>query len=351
MREIEKRLVQRDAAKNAVTFEVSPVESEGHALWIKATTWVMAGVMYFGPAAFLADQTAHAALFVDPHAPIAFQPTVTSISTDVPAVNIAAPNSNGISLNQYQTFGVGPEGLVLDDNTVPGTPLLGGTLGANLNLRRRAASTIINPITSNNIAVMNGPLETFGVTAAVIVSAPGGISVNGMVMINIPGLTLTTRAPQFLTGVGSGIATDFAYAGAVAYDVRSGSISIDRPAGVNGPGAGIEGTVGHIDLIGQSVTLSAPLRADQRVHISMGSQLVLSTASGASGTTLCTSTNGATNTAAKIGKTVAVDANQCGSVTSGTAFVVSAAVGTHPFAHTGPDRPASRPDDVLVALN
>ncbi|WP_227791509.1 beta strand repeat-containing protein [Burkholderia sp. BE17] len=326
MREIEQRLVQRDAAKQAIAFEVSSLKSEGHALWIKATAWVMAGVMYFSPAVFLADQTAHAAPIVDPRAPIAFQPTVTATSTGVPAVNIAAPNSNGISLNQYQTFGVGPEGLVLNNSTIPGTPLLGGTLGANPNLNGRSASTIINQVTSNNVAVMNGPLETFGVPATVIVSAPGGISVNGMALTNIPGLTLTTGTPQFLTGVG-GAATDFTHAGAVAYDVRSGNISIDGPAGVNGSGAGIEGTVGNIDLIGQSVSVSAPLRADQRVNIITGSQLVMPTASGTSGTTYGTSANGATNTASAIGKTVAVDANQYGSVTSGTVYIVSTAAG------------------------
>ncbi|HDR8934503.1 beta strand repeat-containing protein [Burkholderia vietnamiensis] len=326
-REIESRLVQRNAAKQASNFESGSLNSEGHPLWVKTTAWVMAAVMYLSPALFLADEVAHAAPIVDPRAPITFQPTVTQTSTGIPAINIPAPNANGISVGQYQSFGVGPEGLVLNNSTVAGSPLLGGSLGANPNLNGRSASTIINQVTSNAIATLTGPLEVFGAPATVIVSAPGGVSVNGMALTNIPGLTLTTGTPQFLTGVG-GTATDFAHAGAVAYNVQSGNISINGPAGNDGtPGAGIEGTVGNIDLIGQSVSLAAPLRADQRVNIVTGNQTVTPSVTGSTGTTYSTAANSAANTAAAIGKTVAVDANQYGSVTSETVYIVSTAAG------------------------
>lgn len=315
-REIENRLVQRSAAKQAINFASNQLNSEGHALWMRTTAWLMAAVMYLSPAVFLADEVAHAAPIVDPRAPITFQPSVTQTSTGVPAINIPAANANGISVGQYQSFDIDSRGLVLNNSTIGGSPLLGGTLGANPNLNGRPATTIINQVTSNNIATLNGPLEVFGAPATVIVAAPGGVSVNGMSLTNIPGLTLTTGTPQFLTGVG-GTATDFAHAGAVAYDVRSGAITIDGPAGVNGPGAGIEGTVGNIDLVGQSVSISAPLRADQRVNVVTSSQIVTPMSAGASGTTYGTSSNGTTNTAAAIGKTVAVDANQYGAVTSG----------------------------------
>jgi len=325
MREIGKRHAQREAAKSGSIASRISLTREAPALWVKATAWVMTVVMYFSPAVLLMEQTAHAAPIVDPRAPIPFQPSVTQTSAGVPAINIPGANANGISVGQYQSFDIDSRGLVLNNSTVAGTPLLGGTLGANPNLNGRPATTIINQVTSNNIATLNGPLEVFGSPAAVIVAAPGGISVNGMALTNVPGLTLTTGTPQFLTGVG-GTATDFAHAGAVAFDVRSGNISIDGPAGVNGPGAGIEGTVGNIDLIGQSININAPLRADQRVNLVTGNQLVTPT-SGASGIAYGTSTNGVTNTAAAIGKTVAVDANQYGSVTSGTVYIVSTAAG------------------------
>ncbi|WP_080437041.1 filamentous hemagglutinin N-terminal domain-containing protein [Burkholderia ubonensis] len=307
---------------------LSRTDSTARPLWMRVTAIVMVAVTYFAPAVFLADEVARAAPIVDPRAPIPFQPTITQTSAGVPAVNIATPNANGVSLNQYQSFGIDSKGLVLNNSTVAGTPLLGGTLGANPNLSGRSASLIINQVTATGPAVsLYGPLEVFGAPASVVIASPNGVSVSGLSVTNVTNLTLTTGSPQFLTGVG-GTATDFTHAGAVAYDVRSGNISINGPAGNDGtPGAGVEGTVGNLDLIGQSVTVNAPLRADQRVNVVTGNQLVTPTSSNATGITYGTSANGATNTAAAIGKSVAVDASQYGSVTSGTVYIVSTAAG------------------------
>ncbi|MEW9584019.1 filamentous hemagglutinin N-terminal domain-containing protein [Paraburkholderia sp. DGU8] len=276
----------------------------------------MAVVMYFAPAVLLADATAHAAPIVDPRVPIPFQPTLTQTSTGIPAVNITAPNSNGLSLNSYQSFNIDSQGLVLNNSLTGGTPLQGGTLGANPNLAGRTATTIINEVTSTGPASsLLGPLEVFGNSATVIISNPNGISVNGMALTNMPGLVLTTGSVQFLTGVG-GTSTNFANAGALAYSVNSGNISINGPPGVNGPRAGIAGTVGNIDIIGQTLNVNAPLQADSRVNLVAGSQLVMPTASDSTGTTYGTTSNGAVNTATAIGNGgVAIDADQFGSVT------------------------------------
>ncbi|WP_244201525.1 filamentous hemagglutinin N-terminal domain-containing protein, partial [Paraburkholderia rhynchosiae] len=297
-------------------------------LWMRATASVMSAVMYLLPLLSLMNEPAQAAPIVDPRAPIAFQPGVTQTSTGIPAVNIAAPNSNGISVNSYQSFSVDAGGLVLNNSLIPGTPLLGGTLAANPNLAGRSATTIVNQVTSTGPAsTLLGPLEIFGSPATVIVSNPNGLSVNGLSLTNAPGLVLTTGTPQFLTAVG-GASTGFASAGAVAYNVSSGNVTINGPAGVNGPGAGIEGTVGNIDVIAQTINLNAPLRADQKVNLIAGNQLVSPTASGASGATYASASNGAANTAAAIGNGgIAIDANQYGSVTSGQVYIVSTAAG------------------------
>ncbi|WP_244097992.1 filamentous hemagglutinin N-terminal domain-containing protein [Burkholderia ambifaria] len=318
----------RESACTNYRFAEPACDETARPLWMRGVAAVMAVVMYFAPAVFLADETAHAAPIVDPRAPIPFQPTITQTSSGVPAVNIPTPNANGISVGQYQSFNVGPQGLVLNNSTVAGTPLLGGTLGANPNLNGRPATTIVNQVTSTGPAAsLYGPLEVFGSPAAVVVASPNGLSVNGLSVTNVTNLTLTTGTPQFLTGVG-GIATDFAHAGALAYNVTSGNISIDGPAGNDGtPGAGIEGTVGNIDLVGQSISIRAPLRADQRVNVVTGNQLVTPTSSDATGITYGTAANGAANTAAAIGKSIAVDASQYGSVTSGTVYIVSTAAG------------------------
>ncbi|WP_254700422.1 beta strand repeat-containing protein [Trinickia violacea] len=288
----------------------------------------MAGVMYLAPAVFLADEVAHAAPIVDPHAPIQFQPTMTRTSAGVAAVNIATPNANGISVNSYQSFNIDSSGLVLNNSLVSGTPLLGGTLGANPNLAGRAATTIVNQVTSTGPAsTLLGPLEVFGTPANVIISSPNGLSVNGLALTNIPNLVLTTGAVQFLTGIG-GTVTSFANAGALAYSVSSGNITINGPAGVNGPGAGIAGTVGNIDVIGQTLNVNAPIQANQSVNLIAGNQFVTPTSTSAAGTTYAAASNGTTNTAAAIGNAgVAIDASQYGSVTSGQIFIVSTSAG------------------------
>jgi filamentous hemagglutinin len=327
------RLLQRELARFAAWTERRFTAPSGDAAaprprWMRATACVMAVVMYFAPAVLLADATAHAAPIVDPRAPIPFQPTITQTSTGVPTVNITAPNANGISLNSYQSFNVDSQGLVLNNSVTGGTPLLGGTLGANPNLAGRTATTIINQVTSTGPASsLLGPLEVFGNPATVVISNPNGIVVNGMGLTNMPGLVLTTGAVQFLGGVG-GTSTDFAHAGALAYSVNSGNISINGPAGVNGPGAGIAGTVGNIDLIGQTLSVNAPLQADQRVNLIAGNQLVTPATAGSTGTSYGTAANGAVNTAAAIGNGgIAIDASQFGSVTSGQVFIVSTAAG------------------------
>ncbi|WP_345817682.1 filamentous hemagglutinin N-terminal domain-containing protein (plasmid) [Paraburkholderia sp. PREW-6R] len=288
----------------------------------------MAFVMYVAPIAFLFDEVAHAAPIVDPHAPIAFQPTVTQTSSGVAAVNITSPNANGISVNSFQALNVDGSGLVLNNSLISGTPLLGGTLGANPNLAGRTASTILAQVTSTGAqyrSVLAGPLEVFGSPAALIVSNPNGISVNGLSVTNASNLTLTTGAAQFLTGVG-GTSTDFAHAAALGYSVTSGDISISGPAGVNGtPGAGIEGTVGNLDLIGQSVSIAAPLYADQRVNVIAGNQIVTPLSAGATGTGYATAANGVPVVPTSSG--YAIDASQYGSVTAGQIFIVSNAAG------------------------
>ena len=331
------RLWQRNAARDATHLATGALRVDARRpLWMRATAWVMAAVTYLSPIAFLYDEVAQAAPIVDPHAPITFQPTVTQSSAGTPVVNVPAPNTNGLSVSQFQSLSVGSEGLIFNNSLVAGTSLTGGQVGANANLvaAGRTASTILAEVTatgSQYASVISGPVEIFGNTAALIIANPNGISVpGGTALTNISNLTLTTGTPQFITGTG-GTATDYANAGALAYSVSSGNISISGPPGNNGtPGAGIAGTVGNLDLIAQSVNLNAPLNADQRVNIITGNQLVTPTSSDATGITYSQSSNGTANTAAATGLpagSYAINANQFGSVTAGTILLVGTSAG------------------------
>ena len=328
------RLAQAQAARHARTVELTGDTAAQYRrpLWMKLTSCVMAGVMYLAPAVFLADEVAHAAPIVDPRAPIPFQPTVTQSAGGVPVISIVAPNAQGLSANQFQSLSAGPEGLIFNNSLTAGTSLIGGQVGANPNLAGRTASTILAQVTSTGAqyaSVLAGPLEVFGAPAALVIANPNGISVpGGTALTNISALTLTTGVPQFLTGVG-GTPTDYAHAGALAYDVQSGHIQIEGAPGVNGPGPGIDGTVGNIDLIAQTIGLNAPLRADQRVNVIAGNQLVSPATTDATGTTYGTAANGSANTVTAISTPngLAIDASQFGSVTSGQIFIVATAAG------------------------
>ncbi|WP_116137857.1 filamentous hemagglutinin N-terminal domain-containing protein [Trinickia diaoshuihuensis] len=282
-----------------------------------------------------AMQAAEAAAITDPTAPISFQPKITQSTGSgggVPVVNITAPNAAGISLNQYQTFNVDPVGLILNNSLQGGTTLTGGNVTANPNLNGRTASMIVNQVTSTGTAfmsVLNGPLEVFGAPATVIIANPNGIAVRGAGFTNTIGVTLTTGTPRFLTALG-GTQTDFTNAQAVAYDVKGGHIQIEGNAGTNGPGAGIEGTVGTIDLIGETVGINAPLYAGTRINVIAGDQVVSPAATGATGTTYATQSNGSANNAASIGNATqgyAIDATNFGAMTAGQIAVIGTAQG------------------------
>ena len=286
-----------------------------------------------------AIQEAQATPIVDPTAPISFQPKVTQSTGaggGVPVVNITAPNSAGISLNQYQSFNIDPVGLILNNSLMSGTSLTGGNVQANPNLNGRTASVIVNQVTSTGTAyasLLNGPLEVFGAPATVIIVNPNGIATQGTGFTNTIGVTLSTGTPQFLTGV-SGTPTSFNNAQAIGYNVTSGHIQIEGDAGVNGPGAGIEGTVGTIDLIAQTIGVNAPLYAGTRINVIAGQQIVTPTAVDATGTTYTTASNGTTNTAAAINASngnanngLAIDATAYGAMTAGQIQVIGTAAG------------------------
>ncbi|MCA8175127.1 filamentous hemagglutinin N-terminal domain-containing protein [Burkholderia multivorans] len=284
-------------------------------------------------------QVAAAAPITDPTAPISFQSAITQSTGaggGVPVVNITAPNAAGISLNQYQQFNVDPVGLILNNSLMSGTSLTGGNVQANPNLNGRTASVIVNQVTSTGNAyasLLNGPLEVFGAPAAVVIANPNGITTRGTGFTNTIGVTLSTGTPQFLSGVG-GTATDFANAKAIGYNVTGGHLQIEGNAGVNGPGAGIEGTVGTIDLIGETIGINAPLYAGTRINAIAGRQFVMPAATDTYGTTYGTASNGSDNSAAAINaangganRSLAIDATAFGAMTAGQIQVISTAAG------------------------
>jgi filamentous hemagglutinin len=117
--------------------------------------------------------------------------------TDAYAVDINAPNERKVSVNFFDRFDVGSEGLVLN-NSATGTNLKFLTIGdssrlrANVNYKYRVdgADVILAQVTSSSRSLLEGMLEVAGDRASLILANPGGITCNGCGFVNVRGVNL-----------------------------------------------------------------------------------------------------------------------------------------------------------------
>jgi len=164
----------------------------------------------------------------------------------VPVVNIAKPNASGLSVNQYNSYNVGSEGLILNNATAAEgnstgqvSTQLGGLIAVNPNLTT-SASVILNQVISTNPSVLAGYTEVAGGRADVIVANPNGITCGGCGFINTSALTLTTGTPSLNS---SGALTGF--------NVTAGVLTIN--------GTGLDAsTTDYAALLGRKIALQGP---------------------------------------------------------------------------------------------
>ena len=148
---------------------------------------------------FAASAFAAGGVTPDPNAPGSKRPSMDVSANGVPLVNITAPNSSGLSHNQYSDFNVHQQGLILNNSYRTVTTQIGGIITGNPNFHgdsSREASTILNEVTSANRSRIEGYIEVGGRPADVILANPNGITVNGGGFINVPRATLSTGVPQ-----------------------------------------------------------------------------------------------------------------------------------------------------------
>lgn len=115
----------------------------------------------------------------------------------VPIINITTPNNVGISHNQFHSFNVGKQGVVLNNATTAVNTQLANQVNANTNLKGNAANLIINEVVGNGRSQLLGKLEIAGQQADVLIANPNGITCDECSFINTPAITLTTGKPLF----------------------------------------------------------------------------------------------------------------------------------------------------------
>jgi len=185
-----------------------------------------------------------AQMVADPKAAGQQRPVIDNSANGLPLVQIAPPNANGLSHNQYQQFNVGASGAILNNASAHVNTQLGGWVGANPNLSGASASLILNEVTSTARSQLNGYLEVAGQRADVIVANPNGISCSGCGFINTNRGMLTTGTPVF-GGSGS----------LEAFRVTQGTLDI-------GPGGFNDTASAQVDLIARSVQVNGQLHAN-----------------------------------------------------------------------------------------
>lgn len=174
------------------------------------------------------------------------RPTVSTTATGIPLVNIVAPNSSGLSHNQYNQFSVGAGGAILNNAPTSVQTQQAGWVPGNANLTPgNSARIILNEVTGTGRSQLNGYIEVAGQRAEVIIANPNGVSVNGGGFINTSRAVLTTGTPV-LNGDGS----------LSGFRVTGGDIQIGAN-GLNG------NNLDQLDLISRSVAVNGQLWANQ----------------------------------------------------------------------------------------
>ncbi|SDY89732.1 filamentous hemagglutinin [Collimonas sp. OK242] len=185
----------------------------------------------------------NAQIVANPTAAPNMRPTVGVTASGIPLIQIAQPNSTGLSHNEFSSFSVGSQGAILNNSRVVTGTQLAGQVQGNPNLSGGSANVILNEVVGGSRSQLNGYLEVAGQRAQVIISNENGITCSGCGWINTSRGVLTTGTPVF-GGDGS----------LQAFRVTRGDIQINGLNAAN---------TDQLDLISRSVAVNGQLWANQ----------------------------------------------------------------------------------------
>lgn len=127
--------------------------------------------------------------------------TLDRAQNGVQVINIAAPNSRGLSHNRFVEFNVTRDGVILNNSGKNAVSVLGGALYTNPNMAGKTeASLILGEVTGVNRSNINGFTEVHGRKADYVLANPNGITCSGCGFINVNRVTLTTGRPEIENG-------------------------------------------------------------------------------------------------------------------------------------------------------
>ena len=136
-------------------------------------------------------------IVIDNQTPKENQASLEEAPNGVHVINIAQPNSEGLSHKKFKKFSVPSRGVIFNNSQEIGNSKLGGTLLYNPNLESSPASIILTEVTTPHYSHLNGYTEIFGQKAEFILANPYGITCHGCGFIHTPRVTLTTGKPRF----------------------------------------------------------------------------------------------------------------------------------------------------------
>jgi filamentous hemagglutinin family protein len=167
------------------------------------------------------------------------RPTISEARNGVPVIAINKPSGAGISYNAFKTFGVGENGVVLNNSLRPVGTDLAYNVSRNRKFENQVARIIIADVKEAASSVLSGIVEVAGGRADLVISNPHGITCSGCGFIGTDRVVLTTGAPAFQNGL-------------EAFYVSRGEINIERLVAPD---------LVELDLIGRKVSIKGELRA------------------------------------------------------------------------------------------
>ena len=120
--------------------------------------------------------------------------TCQNVVLETMVIDIATPNSNGLSDNQVDDFDVNSYGTILNNSAGGGTAQLGSTVvTANGNITAaNEADLILFQVTGSTVSDLYGTIEVFGTEAGIIIANPNGIVCGSCGFINADRVDLVT---------------------------------------------------------------------------------------------------------------------------------------------------------------